>query len=96
MGFVKVVSQIFGGCHEAFCFLLSHRLPFLQHAHELDANQSDLDLLKRIESEHRPSDPLPTAMFLYHKIVEMLHLVVRAGDPMLLVVALVSNGSQTR
>jgi hypothetical protein len=77
--------ELFGGC-EAFCSLLDQQLPFLEHVHEVDADQRALGCLKRLEAQHGASDPFDAAMVLLHQIIQMFHLADGDRGPVRLVV----------
>ena len=78
---------MFGRC-ETFYRVLDHHLTFLQHVHELNADEHGLGCRKRLEPEHGAGDPLDTAMVLFHHVVEILDLADFDRGAVLLIVAL--------
>ena len=67
---------------------LADHLCFLEHVHEVDANQSVVGCRKRFDPYHGPGHPLDTSMLLLHDSVEGLHLPAAEGGAVCLVVAL--------
>ena len=47
---------------------LDHQLPFLEHVHQFDTNQSRLRRVKRFEPQHGPCYPLDCSIILLHDI----------------------------
>jgi hypothetical protein len=73
------------GRSEALFSGLYHHLPFLDHMHEFDPDQSVLGCLERFEPQHRPCHPLHPAMILCKYSVNPLpssekqHFPAKAG-----------------
>src|SRR5262249_45605374 len=66
--------ELFGQC-EVLRPGLSHQLAFLQHGHELNADQVGLGCLKRLESEHWTGGPFHCPVILFDDVVEVFDLV---------------------
>jgi hypothetical protein len=77
---------LFGRC-ETFYRVLNHPLAFLQHMHELDADQHTLGSRKRLEAQDGTGNPSNGSMVLLHQIIEIFDLADLDGSPMSLVVA---------
>ena len=57
------------GRSEALVALFDYHLPFLDHVHEFDADESGLRGVKRFEPEHRMRDPFDSSMVLLNGLI---------------------------
>jgi hypothetical protein len=75
------------GRSEALFPGLHDDLPFFDHVHEFDPDQSVLGGLERFEPEHRPCDPFDCSMVLFYHIIQVFDLTNGDGRPVHCVVA---------